>query len=217
MSGMQYSIRSGLILEACVETFEEAVRAEAQGAHRIELCADLSEGGLTPSIRLIRETVSCLTIPTLVMIRPRGGNFVYSPAEIRVMKEDIIACQEAGVKGVVMGALDVDGSIDLEKLYNLIELARPMEITFHKAIDVSWNILYELGRLKDAGIHRVLSSGGCETALEGAPVLNEMIRIAADKFKIVVAGKVTCDNVNDLASMIPAKEFHGKKIVGNLR
>ncbi|MFN8207975.1 MAG: copper homeostasis protein CutC [Bacteroidales bacterium] len=213
---MMNGIRQELVLEACVEGIEEAMRAEVQGAHRIELCSALQEGGITPSIGLIREAVSYLTIPVFVMIRPRGGNFVYSSSEIRVMKEDIVACREAGVHGVVFGMLQHDGSINLDQLYTLVEVARPMQITFHKAIDSSWNIPYELGRLRDAGIHRVLSSGGCETALEGAPVLNEMLRIANGKIKIVVAGKVTCDNVNDLAAMIPASEFHGKKIVGNL-
>jgi copper homeostasis protein len=213
---MKNEIRPGLILEACVEGIEEAMRAEARGAHRVELCSALQEGGITPSIGLIRQAAAFLTIPVFVMIRPRGGSFIYSASEIRVMKEDIITCREAGVQGVVFGMLQHDDSINLEQLYALVEVARPMQITFHKAIDSSWNIPYELGRLRDAGIHRVLSSGGCETALEGAPVLNEMLRIANGKMKIVVAGKVTCDNVNDLAAMIPATEFHGKKIVGNL-
>src|SRR5512133_810993 len=213
---MLQELRPGLILEACVEGIEESVRAEALGANRIELCSALLEGGLTPSYGLIREATSILSIPVFVMIRPRGGSYVYSENEINVMKEDIIFCRETGVKGIVTGMLQTDGSINLEQLYRLAELARPMEITFHKAIDVSWNILYELGRLKDAGIHRVLTSGGCDTALEGAPILNEMLRIANGKMKIVVAGKVTCDNIEDLAALIPASEFHGRKIVGNL-
>lgn len=207
---------SGLLFEACVEGVEEAISAEAKGAHRIELCADLQSGGTTPSIGIIREVMARLTIPVFVMIRPRGGNFVYTPAEMEVMKRDIMACRQEGVPGVVLGMLDEQHSIQLDQLYNLVELARPMEITFHKAIDTSWNIPYELGRLRDAGIHRVLTSGGAETAFQGASTLNEMIRIAGEKMKIVVAGKVTCDNVLDLAAMIPATEFHGRKIVGNL-
>ena len=206
-----------LIREACVETFQEARRAQEQGAERIELCARLDLGGITPSYALIESIRKELSIPIMVMIRPRGGNFVYDPMEIKVMRQNIETCKKIGITGVVFGLLQRSGTIDPKQTEHLVELAYPLEVTFHKAIDETPDpvaAIEELTRIK--GITRVLSSGGAESALEGASVLNEMIDRAKNKLIIIAGGKVTSDNLEEVAKAIHTSEFHGKKIVGPL-
>ena len=147
------------------------------------------------------------------MIRARGGNFVYSKEEIEIMKEDIKAFKDLGVKGVVFGFLTSDNKIDLELTKELVDLAYPMEVTFHKAIDEIVNPLDYIDDLVNIGIKRILTSGGKATALEGKDLINEIIKKSNGRLKIVVAGKVTKENLNELSNLICANEFHGKLIV----
>ena len=205
-------LKSPVILEACVGSYSEAVIAIKNGANRIELCENLYEGGTTPSygtIKKIRE----LAIPSFVMIRPRGGNFVYSCDEIEIMKEDIKICKELGVLGVVFGVLTEDNKIDYKLLEELVTLAKPMSVTFHKAIDEIENPENEILNLAKLGVDRILTSGKKATAHEGALLLNSLIKIAEDKIKIIVCGGVTKDNFNYINNLIPNTEYHGKKIV----
>ena len=202
-----------MIKEACVESFEKALEAQNNGADRIELCENLSVGGTTPSYGTVKICLEKLNIPIFPMIRARGGNFVYSKDEIEIMKEDIKVFKNLGVKGVVLGCLTSDNKIDLELTKTLVNLAYPMEITFHKAIDEISNPLDYIEDLVNIGIKRILTSGGEATALEGKDLINDMIKKSNGRLKIVVAGKVTKENLNELSNLISADEFHGKLIV----
>ncbi|WP_294066639.1 copper homeostasis protein CutC [uncultured Fusobacterium sp.] len=202
-----------MIKEACVESLIDAIEAEKRGAHRIELCDNLSQGGTTPSYGTIKLALSTLKIPVFPIIRPRGGDFYYTPAEIEVIKEDIKICKSLGAKGVVLGILTADKKIDFKTLAEFMELAKPMEVTFHKAIDELEDPTLVIDDLINLGVKRILSSGTKPTALEGKDMLNKMIEKAGDRLTIVVAGKVTKEILPEVSSLIPAKEYHGKVIV----
>ncbi len=202
-----------MIKEACVESLIDALEAEKRGANRIELCDNLSQGGTTPSYGTIKIALSTLKIPVFPIIRPRGGDFCYTPAEIEVIKEDIKVCKSLGAKGVVLGLLTKDKKIDFEVLSQLVELAKPMEVTFHKAIDELEDPTLVIDELINIGVKRILSSGTKPTALEGKDMLNKMIEKAGDRLTIVVAGKVTKEILPEVSNLIPAKEYHGKVIV----
>ena len=202
-----------MIKEVCVESFSEALAAEKRGADRIELCDNLYLGGTTPSYGTIKMAMEKLTIPAFPIIRPRGGNFHYSKEEIEIMKEDIKVCKSLGAKGVVLGVLTADNKVDFETLKELVELASPMEVTFHKAVDELENPVEVIDRFVEIGVKRILSSGTKETALEGKDILNAMIKKADNRIIILIAGKVTSDNFEEVAAAIPASEYHGKKIM----
>lgn len=202
-----------MIKEACVESLIDAIEAEKRGADRIELCDNLSQGGTTPSYGTIKLALSTLKIPVFPIIRPRGGDFYYTPAEIEVIKEDIKICKSLGAKGVVLGILTADKKIDFKTLAEFMELAKPMEVTFHKAIDELEDPTLVIDELINLGVKRILSSGTKPTALEGRDILNKMIEKAGDRLTIVVAGKVTKEILPEVSSLIPAKEYHGKVIV----
>lgn len=202
-----------MIKEACVESLIDALEAEKRGADRIELCDNLSQGGTTPSYGTIKVALSTLKIPVFPIIRPRGGDFYYTLAEIEVIKEDIKVCKSLGAKGVVLGLLTKDKKIDFEVLSQLVELAKPMEVTFHKAIDELEDPTLVIDELINIGVKRILSSGTKPTALEGKDMLNKMIEKAGDRLTIVVAGKVTKEILPEVSNLIPAKEYHGKVIV----
>ena len=202
-----------MIKEACVESLIDALEAEKRGANRIELCDNLSQGGTTPSYGTIKIALSTLKIPVFPIIRPRGGDFCYTPAEIEVIKEDIKVCKSLGAKGVVLGILTADKKIDFKTLAEFMELAKPMEVTFHKAIDELEDPTLVIDDLINLGVKRILSSGTKPTALEGNDMLNKMIEKAGDRLTIVVAGKVTKENLPEISSLIPSKEYHGKIIV----
>ena len=202
-----------MIKEACVESLIDAIEAEKRGADRIELCDNLSQGGTTPSYGTIKLALSTLKIPVFPIIRPRGGDFYYTPAEIEVIKEDIKICKSLGVKGVVLGILTADKKIDFKTLAEFMELAKPMEVTFHKAIDELEDPTLVIDELINLGVKRILSSGTKPTALEGKDILNKMIEKSGDRLTIVVAGKVTKEILPEVSSLIPAKEYHGKVIV----
>ncbi len=206
-----------MIKEACVESFEEAILAEKKGADRIELCADLHLDGLTPSFELMQKTCSTLKIPVMVMIRPRGGDFVYSEEEISLMKTDIDKAKKAGVSGVVFGLLTNGNQIDIKNTRTLAEYAQPLPVTFHKAIDLLENPVEGAKILTGIpGITRILTSGGKTTAKEGADVIRKMTEAVAGKIVVLIAGKVTRENLNEIEKITGGTEFHGKKIVGNL-
>lgn len=202
-----------IIKEACVESFLDAKIMVEAGANRIELCENLSVGGTTPSYGTIIQCLKNLNVPLLVMIRPRGGNFIYSDDEIEIMSNDILLCKELGVKGIVLGVLNEKNEIHIPQLKYLVKLAKPMEITFHKAIDEVPDPLKALDILIELGIDRILTSGKAETALAGKELINKLIFAGKDKIQIVVAGKVTKENFQSICREIPNNEYHGKKIV----
>lgn len=202
-----------MIYEACVGSIEEAILAKKKGANRIELCDNLEEGGTTPSYGTIKICKEVLDIPIACMIRPRGGDFNYTKEEIKAMIEDIKVCKELKVESVVFGVLKKDKSLDIENMKLLCENAKPLKIVFHKAIDEMSNPLEIVDTLYELGVNRILTSGTKNTAFEGKDILNELIQVCKDKMKIVVAGKVTKDNIENLSKLINSDEFHGKKIV----
>ncbi|QZE14944.1 copper homeostasis protein CutC [Halosquirtibacter laminarini] len=206
-----------MIKEVCVENFEEAIKAQKMGASRIELCENLHVGGTTPSYGTIALCKKYLKIPFFVMIRPRGGNFVYNDIEVEIMKKDIKLCRELGVEGIVFGVLNQKAEINTQVVQELCVLARGMSITFHKAIDECPRPDLAIKHIKMIGsIDRVLTSGGKPTAIEGMEMLKKMRDAARQDPVIIVAGKVTKDNIDEIKEMIPAKEFHGRRLVGDL-
>ena len=206
-----------MIKEACVETFEEAKLAEERGANRIELCSDLANDGLTPSLELMRKTISELNIPIMTMVRPRAGNFVHTKEEIAQMKTDIDVAKQAGAAGIVFGLLTSDNKIDIENTRILAEYAKPLPVTFHKAIDELENPVEGVKELlKVDNIKRILTSGGKPTALEGQEIIRQMIKVAGDKITILVAGKVLDSNVSEIQKITGTEELHGRRIVGEL-
>jgi copper homeostasis protein len=203
-----------LVLEACVATLEDALHAQRCGADRIELCSDLSVGGLTPSLELITACMNALTIPIVAMVRPRGGNFVYTLAEIAEMRTTIGRIKQAGVHGVVLGALTECGQVDIELTKKLVELAKPLSVTFHKAIDDTPDPVESAVRLTQIpGIQRVLSSGGKTTALQGANVLRKMQSALEQRINVIAAGKITNLNLRQVHAAVRAEEYHGQRIV----
>lgn len=205
------------MLEACVETFEQARKAEQNGANRIELCSNLEVGGLTPSVELIEKTCSELQIPVMVMIRPRAGDFIYNEQEIKQMRTEIASAKKLGASGLVFGALTSENKIDKIAIEHLTKAAYPLPVTFHKAIDVMDNPVDGISELLEIdGITRVLTSGGKPTAFEGVKKLKEMISVSKGEITIIAAGKVTDLNRDEIAVLTGAAELHGKRIVGDL-
>lgn len=206
-----------MILEACVESFEEALKASQSGAHRIELCSRLDLEGLTPSPELTHQVCSELKIPVMVMIRPRGGDFVYSDEEVHRMEKEVQIAKSLGASGIVFGLLTADNQIDTANCLLLTAAASPLPVTFHKAVDLLEDPVEGVRQLlKVKGITRILTSGGKPTAREGKRKIREMIKESGDKIIILVAGKVTSENVGEIRRLTGASEFHGRKIVGEL-
>jgi copper homeostasis protein len=198
-----------MIFELCAETIDACLVAGEGGAHRIELCSGLSEGGMTPSHGLIREAVERSGLPVHVLVRPRGGNFVYSAAEIDVMRRDILHVKELGAAGVVLGILQVDGRVDMDATRALVELARPMEVTFHRAFDATPSLTEALEEVVAAGADRILTSGGQRNVVAGSAALAELVRLAGDRVAIAVGGGLRLQNAASLARATQARHFHG--------
>ena len=203
-----------IIKESCVQTLDEALRAEKNGANRIELCSRLDLDGLTPNRELITKVASRVKIPVKVMIRPRSGNFNYTDQEINQMKDDILFCKSLCAFGVVFGILNKKNAIDIESTRALSDIAGRLDVTFHKAIDQVVSIFSQLDTLKNiAKVSSVLTSGGADNAKSGSKIIKKMIDRVEDKVIIIPAGSITKHNLNEIHSFIGAKEYHGRKIV----
>lgn len=183
-----------MILEICANSFESAHAAQLAGANRIELCTELSVGGLTPSHGLIEKVISELNIPTHILVRPRSGNFTYSKEEFDVMLRDIEFCKKLGCAGIVSGFLTSENKIDSEKTKQLIEASDGMEFTFHRAIDWVENPTDELQKLIDLKVNRLLSSGQKPTAIEGILVLKELQNLSKEKIEVMPGGGINLEN-----------------------
>lgn len=183
-----------MTLEICASNYQSAVNAQIAGAHRIELCTELAVGGLTPSYGILREVLQTLTIPTFVLIRPRGGNFTYSEAEFQIMKHDIRLCKDLGCSGIVSGILNKDFTIDVNRTRQLVELSRPLEFTFHRAFDLTADPIVALEQLIDLEVKRVLTSGQEHKAELGIEVLKRLKEKADGRIIILPGGGINAEN-----------------------
>jgi copper homeostasis protein len=204
-----------LFLEVCVDSVESAVAAERGGAFRVELCDNLLEGGTTPSAGAIALAREAIAIGLHVMIRPRGGDFLYSRIELDVMRRDIAVAKQLGADGVVVGILTEDGSVDSERTRELVELARPLSVTFHRAFDVTRDPYESLDRLLELGVDRLLTSGQESSVVEGLELLVELVRRAGVQLVVMPGGGVTERNIVKIVAATHAREIHvtGKKSV----
>jgi len=182
-------------LEICTSNYQSAINAQNAGAHRIELCAELAVGGITPSYGLIQQVLDNVTIPVFVLIRPRSGNFTYSEADFEIMKKDIQTFKELGCKGIVSGVLNLDNTVDVERTKALIELSKPMAFTFHRAFDWTPNPFDALNTLTDLKVDRILTSGQETSAEKGIVVLNQLKKLANRNLIILPASGINPDNI----------------------
>ena len=199
---------TGLISEICIDSVDGAVAAEQAGANRVELCANLLEGGTTPSLGLMETTIARTKLPVQVMIRPRGGDFLYSEIEAEMMLRDIAAAKSARAGGVVFGCLTADGKIDAKLTEKLIAAARPLSVTFHRAFDVSRDPMDSLQTLIGLGVDRLLTSGQEPSVLEGAPLIKRLIELAAGRLIVMPGGGITARNVARIIRETGANEIH---------
>lgn len=194
--------------EVCAVNIQSALAAQLAGAHRIELCVALEVGGLTPSLGLIRAAVRALDIPVHVLIRPREGDFCYSDTELDLMLEDIHICREAGAAGVVVGALCLDGQLDLPKMRAMKTAAEGMFATCHRAFDFTPDPIETLEQLIGMDFGRVLSSGQAVNAFEGRELLKKLILKAAGRIAVMPGGGINIQNIRAIAEFTGATEVH---------
>jgi copper homeostasis protein len=197
-----------MVLEICVDSVESAIAAEAGGAHRVELCSDLLEGGITPSGGLLALVRQRINIELLVMIRPRGGDFCYTDLEFEVMQKDILQAREAGANGIVLGVLDERANVDVTRTRRLVEVAGKLPVTFHRALDMTPDPSAALEDVMKTGAARVLTSGGAPKVTEGMPVVAEMVRAARGQIAVIAGGGITPATVEHVADATGASEFH---------
>ena len=195
-------------LEICAFNLPSALIAQQAGADRVELCAGPEEGGTTPSPGLIRTARENLRIALYPIIRPRGGDFLYSEEEFRVMLRDIEYCKQVGCNGVVIGMLEADGSIDKARCARLVELAYPLGVTFHRAFDWAANPFEAMETIIGIGCERILTSGQRPTAEEGAALIDQLVREADDRIVIMPGSGIRAANIVNVAEKTGAAEFH---------
>ncbi|MGX5689133.1 copper homeostasis protein CutC [Arcticibacter tournemirensis] len=195
-------------LEICANSIESALAAESGGADRIELCDNMSEGGTTPSYGTIKRCKDLLSIPVFPIIRARGGDFVYTEEEFEVMKTDVQMCKDLGCEGVVIGILKGDGNIDVDRCSELIALARPMQVTFHRAFDCCIDMKKGLEDIISLGCARVLTSGGAVHAYEGMDVIKDLVEQAGGRIIVMAGSGVNHNNVKAVIVQSGVKEIH---------
>jgi copper homeostasis protein len=196
------------VLEICVDSVESAIAAERGGARRIELCGDLFEGGITPSPGLLDLVRHRVGIDVFAMIRPRGGDFYYTDEEFAIMKADIEHVKELGADGVVLGILDADGYVDVERTRELVELARPLPVTFHRAVDMSVDFTDSLERIAQTGAQRVLTSGGKRRVVDSIADISDAIQRTRGRLTIMAGGGLNPENIRAVAQGTGATEYH---------
>jgi copper homeostasis protein len=202
------------LVEAAVETLESALAAERDGADRLELCANLDDGGTTPGAELIAAVVARTRLPVFMMIRPRGGDFVYSDDEVETMIRDIERAAGAGITGIVTGVLIPDGRIDGPHMRMLVNAADGLPVTFHRAFDSIPDLSEALEQLIDIGVARVLTSGGAATALEGTSRISALVTQAGERIEIIAGGGIREHNVRDVLARTGVREVHARDVRG---
>jgi len=201
-------MNSQLLLEISVESLERAIAAERGGANRLELCENLAVGGLTPSKQLMRDTRARTRLPIFAMIRPRAENFVYSAFELAQMRSEIVLAKSCGMDGLVFGVLHSDGTVDVEQTGVLVELSRPLPVTFHRAFDETPDLFSALESVISTGATRILTSGGRRSAFEGAAAISQLVRAANCRIKIIPGAGINAANLRDVIRVTRAHEFH---------
>ena len=199
---------SRILLEICVGSVEDAITACTGGADRIELNAGLELGGLTPSMGTLIEVRRAVSIPVIAMVRPRPGHFCYSMAEFAVMQRDIELVLQHGADAVAVGMLQGDGQVDLERMRAVVSQAGKVPVVFHRAFDLTHDPGRALDQLIDMGVARILTSGQRATALEGAPLIAELIARAAGRIQVLPAGGIRAENVRELIAKAGCDEVH---------
>lgn len=199
---------SNFLLEVCANSAESAFMAQEGGAQRVELCSNLYEGGTTPSYGEIKICRKKLTIDLHVLIRPRSGDFYYSQEEFEIMKEDILVAQKLGVDGIVIGLLNPNGSVDVKRTEILVDLARPMSVTFHRAFDVAKDPFQALEDIVACGCHRILTSGQKDKVSDGLDLVHKLIVKATNRIIIMPGSGVDEMNIQNIQAKTGANEFH---------
>jgi copper homeostasis protein len=197
-----------MICEICVDSVAGVRAAKEAGAQRVELCADLLEGGITPSLGAIRQARKVAGIDLNVMIRPRGGDFLFNEDEFPAMRADVETAKAEGANGVVIGQLTAAGEIDGARTRELVALARPLSVTFHRAFDVAAEPFGALEMLIELGVDRVLTSGQEPTVLEGLPLIVELMKRAGDRIVIMPGGGITARNIERIVGAARPREIH---------
>ena len=191
-----------------MESIESAIAAERGGANRVELCSSLIEGGVTPSAGLIDLARKKLSIGLHVLIRPRGGDFCYTSDEFDVMQRDVLAAKELGADGVALGILRSEGTVDVQRTRHLVDLARPLRVTYHRAFDMSLDPIGSLEDVVRTGAERILTSGGAENSIAGARTLRQLVDVAREQVIIMAGGGINPQNVRTLIDETGVREVH---------
>jgi len=197
-----------LVLEVCVDSVESAIAAQSGGAARVELCANLEDGGITPSAGMIESVRKRISIGLHALIRPRPGDFCYSEAEYEVMRNDIKQAKALGIDGVALGILHEDHSVDTNRMRRLIEAARPLSVTFHRAFDVATDPFQALEDIVAAGVDRILTSGQQETAAEGLACIAQLVDSARHRLIIMAGSGINEHNIKKIVMQSGVREVH---------
>lgn len=197
-------------MEACVTAVDEAVGAEEAGAHRLELCANLETGGLTPPLSMVAAVKRAVRVPVFVMVRPRAGAFVFSADEVEETLRDMGRVADAGADGVVVGFLTAEGEVDAASVARAVSVAGSLPVTFHRAFDRTPDLRASLGTLASLGVRRILTGGGPGAARHHADALRELVREAEGGVEILVGGQVRGDHARHLVAYTGAREVHAR-------
>lgn len=196
------------LLEIAVFNYQSAVLAEKAGADRIELCDNPAEGGTTPSYGYLKQTIETVAIPVFPIIRPRGGDFLYTPEEWKIVLHDIGICKELGFTGIVTGCLQTDGSVHSAQLQMALEKAYPMQVTFHRAFDRVANPLEAMEQIIQSGCSRILTSGRYPKVMQGIELLSTLVQQSKNRIIIMPGSGVNSSNIAKLQQITDAIEFH---------
>lgn len=197
-----------MLIEVCVDSISSALAAERGGAQRLELCSDLLEGGITPSLGLLEAVRSRTSIALHPIIRPRPGDFCYSEEEFEVMRRDIELAKRGGADGVVFGILDLSGTVDVARTRELVQRARPLSVTFHRAFDVSADLYRSLEDVCQTGVDRLLTSGGEADSVQGSETISKLVKLGKDRVTIMAGGGITAANAAQIIERTAVREIH---------